>query len=977
MRRDLAPLRPATVCVCDDPMQTFIRPDQVRAARDGETLADMVPNRPGRWLCMVNDRLIPPELWHYMPRPESFVQIRAVAEGGDDNGGGSRAILTIIAIIAINYFTAGMGSGWTASLYRVGLTIAANALINNLVPLQQQGAGANSYNARPANNIARLGQPIPECFGFNNGFPDLAAQPYNFYTRTQQTLHLVLCLGEGQHHICRVSNGDTDLRNYDDIEMVRVGPGQSTMDGPGTGVENLADQTLVDPRWVTSQDANLVEMRPGQPAGPFTVCGRERTVDSIGIDLVQPRGMSQEVRMRWRHEAQLIDDFEQPLADWFVLGSHTTTNEHSNPHYFQHDYEVKPGRYWVRMIRTDEIGRDLEDIDQLSVLAVRGHVVDGDINVSGCTFICIKARVTGQINGSLRFRVMHYRMLPVWDGAAWSAPQITRNPAWAFAQVPRARGVPDSRIDLTQLAALAATWAARYDSFDYRFDTQISMWEAMAMIARVGRAVPLVRGSRYTVVRDEARALPVAFYGMRNIVRGTVQIKPALAQSDKMRTLDLEYLDHRHDSPITVTAQIHNRVVYGYRGDAQRIALGLPEPDANLRGRVPGGFPGIIGFNHAMRTVVYTLADRYYRPYDVEYDTELDGELPAVLDLVTFQHDIGNFGSGGDLVSWDEGTLTLTTTEPLPWGDGSHGMRLQYQTGAMTAAIPVTRGADDYTAVLAFLPPPVPGTSPPIDFVFRTDDADRERTKYVFGPTQQVGALAKVKSMMPQKQNRIGMRLVLEDDRVHSVDAKWIAPDELPPCVVEEVESYYFRDEFNGPPGSLVGHDPDEAPPGFVWGSGSCVLTGSGSVTAFEAGHRGENFAAINPPLPFFIEMTGTRPELLGSEGDQFSIGSGGLQCSVALRNQSELSATIDAVFIAVGGTYTEENIGPGPHSLRLRFNVDGTATAILDGTEVQTFTGGPPTGGFNLIEIYCSVSDGPGDTLLQGVIDRVAIQPT
>jgi Putative phage tail protein len=770
--------RPASVIVCADPFQTVIEPHQVRAALDDETLADMAPAAPGSWLCIVNDRIIPSDLWHYMPPRGAVVQWRCQPQGGgDDNGGGSRAVLMIIAIIAINYFTAGMGSGWTASLYRVGLTIAAQALINNLVPLGAPGAGAERrYTGQAQGNIARLGAPIPEGFGFNNDFPELAAQPYNTFTRTEQTLHVLLCLGVGQYHICRVSNGDTDLRYYDDVDIVRVGPGQSTMDGPGTGYEALADQSVIDPRWVTSQDASLVELRPGKYAGPFTVCGPGRTVDLIGADLVQPRGQSLENQITWRHEARLIDDFEQPLGPWFVLGSHMSSSKSISVRYFAHEYAVPPGRYEFRAIRTDGFtADDLEDLDQLSLMQLRGHVVDGDISVSGCTFIGVRVRVTGQINGALRFRVMSYRMLPVWNGSSWSAPQLTRNPAWAFAQVQRTRGVSDARIDLAQLLALAPVWDARYDSFDYKFGEQISTWDALTMIARVGRAAPLIRGSRYTVVRDGPQTLPVMHYGMRNIRRGSMRLKPTLASSDQMRTLDLEYMDHRRPSGVTVTAQIHNGTVYGYRGDAQRAALGIK-------------MPGIIGLNHAMRTVVYTLADRYYRSIDVEYDAELDGHIPAPLDLVLFQHDVGDFGQTGDVVTWDEPTRTLQTTEPLQWDDGTHYLRLVRPTGALTLAMRVTAGADDHTAVIdagdyaAAVAACTADERGEFEVVF--EDADRERSRYVFGPAANMGALAKVRGIVPVDERRIGMRLVIEDDRVHTVDSHWIAPDELPPCTV-------------------------------------------------------------------------------------------------------------------------------------------------------------------------------------------------
>jgi hypothetical protein len=805
MKRDAMPLQ-TSVVICDNPFQTFIEPHQVRAAREFETLAEMAPTTPGDWLCVVGDRCIPPDQWHYYPKPGSVVQFRAIPQGGDDKGT-SRSILTLIAVIAIN--TLVPGADFAAVATKVGLTLAATALINNLIPIEAPKADKQRYTAQSQGNAARIGGVIPEQFGYDDGFPDLCAQPYNLYpTRVTQVLHVLMCLGEGQIHVCRVSNGDTDLLNYDEVDIVRVGPGQSTMDGPGTGYEDLDDQSIIDPRWVTNPDSSLVEMRPGNYTGPYTVCGPGRTVDTIGIDLVQPRGMSREVRMRWRNEAQLIDDFDQPLGPWIVLGSHTTTQQSNGPRYIiTGDETVPAGRYWVRTIRTDEIDEEnLESIDQLSILAIRGHLVNGSIDFDG-TMVGVRVRVNGQINGSLRFRVRSYRMLPVWDGSTWSAPQITRNPAWALAHIGRTRGVPDARIDLAQLLTLEPVWDARFDSFDYKFGEQVSMWDAMALAAKVGRAVPLIRGSRYTVVRDALETLPAASYSMRNIVRSSVVMKPALATSDQMRSLDLEYFDGNRQEFLSVTAQIHNDQVYGYRTEtevASRAALGIPAPDENRRGRWK--VSGIIGFNHAMRTCLYMLADRYYRNVDIDYDVEMDGQIPCPLNLVQWQHEIGDFGQTGDVVSWDDGTLTLETTEPLVWTEATHAISFTRPTGAPTITIRATQGINDfqmvldsgdYAAAVAACTADQRG-----EFEIVTLDADRDRTRYVFGPLTRVGALAKVRGIKPSDERRNGMSIVLEDNRVHTVDALWIAPDVLPECVVQEIETPLIIPElllhFNG-----------------------------------------------------------------------------------------------------------------------------------------------------------------------------------
>jgi hypothetical protein len=971
-------LRAATVVVCADAFDTLIDPARCRAARDDETLAEMAPAEPGAWVCMVDDRCIPRALWHHMPPPGSVVRWRRLPQGGGRDGGGSlRAVLQIAALIAINSLTGGLGGGLGASLFRAGLALGANALIANLVPIQTPDAGRQTYTAQAANNQARLGQPIPDIFGYDDSFPDLAAQPYSFHgtaTQTEPTvitargvdqwLHLLLSVGAGQHHICRVSIGDTDIMSFDDVEIVRIGPGQSALDGPGAGVENVTDQTLVDPRWITHQDAVMVEMRPGNFTGPWVLCPRGRTLDAIGIDLIQPQGMTREVRMRWRHEAQLIDDDDRPVGAWFELGSHTTTRETSVPLRYPHDYVVPAGRYQVRTIRTDETDEDnLQSIDVLSLLAIRARLVGVQVNVPDLTMVAVRLRATGQINGSLRFRVRCYRMLPKWSGSAWSAPEITRSPAWAIAQVLRSRGTADENIDLASLLALAAVWEARYDSFDYKFAQQISTWDAITTIARVGRAAPLMRGSRYTVVRDSLQTMPVAAYGMRNIVRGSVRIKPTLPSSESVSTLDVEYWDPQRQLYDVVTAQIVDGVIQVYRTDIERAAAGYPPPDINRRGRLR--FDGVIGFNHACRMAAYTLADRYFRNVDVELDAELDGQLPAPYNLVVFQHDVGNFGETGDVVTWSAGALTLTTTEPLTWSDGSHALRLVKPTGGLTQAIAATRGADDYTVVL--------GSDP--GFTPITSAADRERTRFVFGQVSAVGALAKVRAISPSAERRIGLRLVLEDDRVHTADARWIAQDTLPDCAVSVASQVLLFDDFNGS-GLLQFHTPDIAPAGFTWGIGTMAVTG-GSAQGQEVFAYGTGFS-VAPRLPFYIEMIATRPALNLPEGEFFRVygNDGGQFVQLRLETSRSNSSEVNAVFTDTSGSeVVVADIAAGvSHTLRLRFNADGvTAVALLNGEQVGVLNAFPPTNPITQVSIYVS-AEFTGGVLYQGSIQSIRI---
>jgi hypothetical protein len=790
-----AACRPASLVVVRDPFELMLDARQARCVDPFATLQDLAPAEPGAWLCLVDGQAIPRAQWHCMPRPGSVVVFRMLPQGG---GGGSnplRTILMIAVMVFAPYLAPALGlTGIAAQVVTTLTMVAGSALVNNLVPLDASNrggsGGAQQFSAQAQGNLARIGQPVPEIMGFDHGWPDLAAQPYNLYEDNEQFLHLLFVVGRGQYALQRVSVGDTPITSFAEASVVRIGPGQATQSGPGSGIEDLADLTLVDPAWVTSQDVAAVEMATLDYVGPFAACRPEATVDRIGIDVVLPRGLDASRSITWRVESRTVDDFDAATSAWATLATETCSTDSVVPLRLSYEYAVTPGRHQVRLVRTDTRATSDGSAHDISWLALRGHLGDG-FTIFGpevgtpdlgddVTFVAVKVRASGQLSGSLRFRVRALRMLPTWDGSAWTDPVATRNPAWAFARVLKSRATPDASIDLDQLLALATVWDARQDRFDYRFDSQISMWDALAMIARVGRAVPLIRGSRYTLVRDALETAPVALYGMRNIRRGTMRLRMALPEADAMTTLDLEYWDHRRWDWATVTAQVHGGTIYGYRGEANR-PVGVPAPDDEERGRIK--MPGIVGENHAIRTAVYTLADGYYRRMSVEYDTELDGLLPAPLSLVVFQHDVGNFGAGGDVADWDSTTRVLETTEPLPWEQGAqHYVRLMMPNGTLSTAIACEQsGGDTHAMVLDATSLAAAETAAGSAWEIVFDDAGRERTRYVFGPATSMGALAKVRAITPRSERVIGQRLVLEDDRVHTADNAWLPAGEQDP----------------------------------------------------------------------------------------------------------------------------------------------------------------------------------------------------
>lgn len=543
----------------------------------------------------------------------------------------------------------------------------------------------------------------------------------------------------------------------------------------------MQDSRVVEDNMITATEVSGIEMPSLIFVGPFIPIKAEFKAAKIHIDVAFPRGLDEDRAISWQVQIREVNDFGQPLGSWSTLATETFGEWSITPTRRSYSYTLaKPIRPQVRLMRMDERVEETAAAHDISWLALRVQldtpgIIFGSANEtpspSQATYVAIRIKASEQLSGltQARFRVLSERQLQIYDPEAesWTTTyQGTRNPAWAMTYVMRKRGMPDDQIDIGQFVALANIWDARQDRFDMVIDDSNTMWDALTLMAKVGRAVPLIRGTKVTCWRDQKEDAPVALFGMRNIREGTFKLKFSLVDADPVDAINLDYFDSRRWDWVTVTSQYANDRIYAYRGVPERLSLGLPAPTGAIQIKMPG----IIGENQAKRTAAFHLADMVYRSKRAVFNTELEGLLPAYGSLVTLQHDVGNFGQNGDVADYDEATRTLVSSEPLRWDSESrHYVRLARPDGTLTDRIRVEPAEPTpYAMILAIVP----------DFAIVFDRADIERTRFVFGSAEDLGALAKMRRIVPRSQREIEVELVLEDDRVHSADNEWLPSGE-------------------------------------------------------------------------------------------------------------------------------------------------------------------------------------------------------
>jgi predicted phage tail protein len=516
----------------------------------------------------------------------------------------------------------------------------------------------------------------------------------------------------------------------------------------------------------------------------FVASAAATVAHRLSVDFVLPTGLYARAgsgslsafSVGYRIEARRVDDYGLPLGAWVVLDTGAITAKTVTPVRQSLSYTLAtPGRYRVRAWRTDPLASATDHGNQLLMAGLRAYLAEPQ-DRGPVTLLAIRMRATNNLSlqASRKFGVIATRKVPVWNGTTWSAPVASSSIAWAIADAARnatyGPGLADARLDLAALLALDAVWAGRGDTFNGRFDSAQSWWEVVRKIAAAGRAKCFMQGGVLRTVRDGPQTVPVALYSMRNIRQGTFAIdllQPSEATAD---AITLTYFDKNTWAP-------------------QRVLAKLP----GATGAKPAKLEkfGIDNRPQALREGLYEAACNRYRRRIVQFETEMEGFIPAFGDLIAIQHDMAGWGAQAEAVGWDAATRTLTLSEPVTV-TGSSVVGLRRANGSLSGPWAVTAGVTAYSVILTATPDMTPEVA----------GQDRERTHVVFGTTSTYRTLAKVISARPRDLYHVAIEAVAEDPSVHTAETGVTAPpivtSTLPRRVTRPVVSGLFAARIPG-----------------------------------------------------------------------------------------------------------------------------------------------------------------------------------
>lgn len=713
-------------------------------------------------LCVVNGEYVLPEDWDLQVGPLDHVAFFTVPQGGGDSN-------PLVVILSIVVLAAGIFTG-NPYLIAAGAGMLVSGLITppSFTPLTSVESQASpTYSIALSGNTARLGSAIPVPYGRHQIIPDFACQPYSEYDDAgDQFYHALLCLGQQERHtIEQITIDDTILSHFEGVETQLIGPQY-------TGVTlSLVNPCVVNAPEIANQDLN-----PAIYVGPFASCGPGLTTSKISIDIFCQKGLylandSGELgpkSVSWVVEARAITNTGASSEPWVIIGAETLTDSTNKAIRRTYNYILSPGRYEIRIQRTDTRDDNIRAGHDLTWGGMRAYVNKTALLEPTAVFLALRIKANNQLSGlsQRKIAVVQRRWLKTWNPlTGWSADYVdTQSIAWAAADILRNQvyggKLTDDRLDLQTLYELDQVWSSRGDTFNAIFDKRITIWSALTSVLRAGRASPIMRGSVFTFVRDSKQDLPVALFSMHNIRKGSFQIDYNLATENDTDGLELEFFNS--DTWAT------DYVIVPIPGVTSPVNLAR------------ASLIGITSRSQATREATHIVNDAFYRKSRISIETELEGFLPAFGDLIAISHDVTGWGYSGEIESWSNSEAICT--EEIVFSSGQHYAILVDSEGDVHGPYRVDPG--EYPRSMKFVDAP--------DFTPNADD-EMLRTRYAFGTSSNYAKLCKILSIDPKGDGTVGIVAVVEDDRVH-VDSEFTG---------------------SGPSGSLTGRLARYAPTGI------------------------------------------------------------------------------------------------------------------------------------------------------------------
>ena len=629
--------------------------------RPGETLGQFLDRSvdlgADAWEVKIGGVVVPVEMWDRVkPKHGHLIEVRGAVR---------KQALYWVAMIALMYFTGGLGGAWgaaggvggafgagTVAAFAVNAAVfIAGAMIINKVlgPKVDKPAAQDRdsvYSIAGARNALRLHEPLGLLLGSTRIAPDILSQPYSYYRGNDQYLAMVLTPGINVDRFDQLYFGDTPLSSYQGVQVWTAGfPGMPEQDIP---VFTNAD--TVPGGELTSAGGWVVRTTP--PDTVRVMVNIEYLMFGVGTS-----GKAYDV-------AERVDVEYRPAGStggWTQLNTRIYRSRKQDTRRDTIQGLVDRGQYDIR-VRIAGLGNyegpnTQENRFTWSTLV---SVQADDADYRGIPRIGVEIKATGQLSGTpdqIR-AVFHAADMPVWTGTEWitATGRQLANPGAQILAYARGfedengdliagMGLDDGMIDIPALQAFMLHCAANGYTYDHWQQGVRSHHEMLDAIALAGFGQVTWAGGRLSVTWAASGQPLTGVVNMATMKRGQFQVDYNLAGGAD--GIEFTYYD---------------------RDTWQTATLRVPAPGVTTMlnpARLTG--EGITSEAHAARMARYHLAQSLYQFKDISYSTDLEHLSYRRMSVLALQHDMTKWGAGGRLrgVSVVGGVASVALDEPV------------------------------------------------------------------------------------------------------------------------------------------------------------------------------------------------------------------------------------------------------------------------------------------------------------------------
>lgn len=364
--------------------------------------------------------------------------------------------------------------------------------------------------------------------------------------------------------IIQVRQGGVDRGPFQ-IYKFTVGTTRAWLRKSGPGFASVNNATIYPTQAVQvlrnfTMAYSITEYTPGSGAfrwrGWYALPRAEQMVDRVYFDIVMPNGLAWVTDAGDYNNEEIVFQFQiqQVDADSNPIGGIATYTQTiraatSTPRRVTYRYDLAPGRYRVRLARTNTRDqRASKEISAATLSAIRGHIYHpaGTPAYEDATLIALRFRASAGLAAAAnrRIKVDATRLVPDLNGDGLYATNVpSRAVRDAYLNTNFGAGRPVSEFDAGTYWRLEQQWF-QTNGFNGVFDQQTTVIEAIqAMLAPV-RAIPLPIGSLLSAAQDCPRDRAFVF-GPETIVAGSLSQGYNFDGLDEPDCLEVIYNDPR------------------------------------------------------------------------------------------------------------------------------------------------------------------------------------------------------------------------------------------------------------------------------------------------------------------------------------------------------------------------------------------------------------------------------------------------